>query len=214
MKNCYFCKEALDYSSAKERLPKDWPYDDEIIYHDDNIFSIVGSGPQVVPYVLILPKRHIFSTTQMNTNEWNSFINCLDFLIEKGGYDDELCIFEHSGESSRGSSSIDHCHIHIIKGELGLYHQKEFDEFLSLKNVKNHTSIPGENYLMIGKYKDSQLDIKISTDSFSNEQQYFRKALSRLIGEDDWNWRDHPKEELMLKIMNEFKCQGRSPKTS
>ena len=205
MRNCYFCEEGMEFSSAKKRLPADWPYEDEIIYYDKYIFSIVGSGPQTVPYILILPKRHIFSLAQMNHEEWQSFIRCLDFLVNKGGYGDELCIFEHGGESKGGSSSIDHCHVHVIKGELGLYYRNDFKDFLCIRNVKDNSCLVGEHYLLIGKYKNAELEIKLAPDFETPEHQYFRRMLARQLNEEFWDWRENRKETLMLETMNKFK---------
>lgn len=204
MRNCYFCEEAQDFSAARKRLPKDWPFENEIIYCDEYIFSIVGSGPQVVPYVLILPKRHVYSLSELDHNEWRSFLNCLEYLVNKGGYGNELCIFEHGGESLLGASSIDHCHVHVIRGEIGLYYRQDFTSYTCIIDVKDNSCISGKNYLLIGKYEDSKLDIKLAIDFFASEHQYFRRILAKQLNEQFWDWRTDQKADKMLEIMNHF----------
>ena len=169
MKNCYFCKEAQDFSAARARLPEDWPFENEIVYSDEYVFSIVGSGPQVVPYVLILPRRHVCSLSKLDHNEWRAFLNCLEYLVNRGGYGNELCIFEHGGESLHGASSIDHCHVHVIRGEIGLYNRREFEPYTWIGDVKDNSCITGEHYLLIGKYKDFKLDVKMEADVLTPE---------------------------------------------
>ena len=205
MKTCYFCEEALNFSKGRLRLPSDWPYADEVVYYDENVFSIVGSSPQVSPYLLILPKRHIYSMAQMNDKEWNSFICCLEYLINKGGYNEELCIFEHGGKANESSSSIDHCHMHVIPGETGLYQNETFNTFIEMQNISNSSQINGDNYLLIGRYINGKLDIKISYDKTKGVHQYFRKVLSQKLCLPEWDWKKNPKFDIMLETLRGFK---------
>ena len=58
---CYFCEGGKDFSIVKKKYGEQWPFENEVVFHDENVFAIVGAAPQVIPYVLILPYRHIYS---------------------------------------------------------------------------------------------------------------------------------------------------------
>ena len=59
-------------------------------------------------------------------------------------------------------------------------------------------------YLLIGKYEDSKLDIKLAIDFFASEHQYFRRILAKQLNEQFWDWRTDQKADKMLEIMNHF----------
>ena len=199
--SCYFCREGRNFAIAKERLGLSWPFENEVVYYDDNIFAIVGSSPQVVPYLLILPYRHIYSASEMSSDEMTSFLKCMNYLCGRGGFGEDLCFFEHGGKSEEGSSSIDHCHIHIIDAKYDLFNQKRFDGFTKYSNT-----IPciTESYLMVGTYSKKGFEVKVANDSLAHERQYFRRRLAEILGENEWDWRKDPRQDRMLETMKGF----------
>lgn len=201
MQSCYFCEEGKDFAVAKRRLGDLWPYENEVVFHDENVFAIVGASPQVIPYILILPYRHIYSVTEMTQTEKYSFINCLKYLCGRGGYGKELCIFEHGGKSEEGSSSIDHCHIHVIDGKYSLYYQKKYNNFQVYKNEFPERK---DSYLMIGKFDSEGFELKVATNHTAHERQYFRRRLAELIGDKQWDWHKDIRIDNMIETMKGF----------
>ena len=197
---CYFCEEGKDFSIVKKKYGEQWPFENEVVFHDENVFAIVGAAPQVIPYVLILPYRHIYSVTEMTEEEKKSLMSCMDFLLGRGGYSNELCFFEHGGKSESGSSSIDHCHVHIIDGKYGLFEQEHYESF----NRYDYIPTIEGSYLMVGKYSKEGIKVKITTDKESHQRQYFRRRLAKIIGEPQWDWRVDYFFERMIKTMNAF----------
>ena len=59
MNNCIFCAEGKSFLKAKEFLGDRWPYPNRVVFFDSNVYAVVGYIPQVVPYILIIPYRHI-----------------------------------------------------------------------------------------------------------------------------------------------------------
>lgn len=207
MSKCYFCEEGKDFSISKKRLGDSWPYKNDVVFHDDKVFAVVGVAPQVVPYVLILPYRHIYSLSEMTIAEKNSLHKCLDYLLDRAGYGNELCIFEHGGKSESGSSSIDHCHIHVIDGKYGLFQHEEFARFSSYTNYIPAITGP---YLMVGKYTRNHIVLKISGNQQIHEHQFFRKKLAEIIGEKRWDWHEDERIDHMIKVMKGFKKKGKN----
>lgn len=201
MENCYFCEEGKNFATAKQRLGDLWPYENEVVFHDENVFAIVGASPQVIPYILILPYRHIYSAAEMTQIEKDSFRNCLKSLCDRGGYGKELCIFEHGGKSEEGASSIDHCHIHVIDGKYGLYYQKRYANF---EVYKNEIPERKDSYLMIGKFNSEGLELKVAPSHTSHERQYFRRRLSEIIGDKQWDWHKDVRIDNMIATMKGF----------
>lgn len=201
MGDCYFCEEGKDFMVAKRRLGHLWPYENEVVFYDESVFAIAGASPQVVPYVLILPYRHIYSTAEMTQAEKNSFQNCLKYLCGRGGYGKELCVFEHGGKSEDGSSSIDHCHIHVIDGKYGLYYQKRYGDFQVYKN--EIPEVKG-SYLMVGRFNSDGLELKITTNHIAHERQYFRRRLAEIICDKQWDWHEDDRIDKMIETMKGF----------
>ena len=198
--SCYFCEEGKDFSIVKKRYGNIWSYDNEVIFHDDNIFAIVGASPQVVPYILILPYRHIYSVTEMTKQEIISFYKCLNYLCGRGGYGNELCVFEHGGKSEDGSSAIDHCHVHVIDGKYKLFYHNSYDNYTIYNTIPKITG----SYLLIGSYKKNKLSLKIATNHIVHERQFFRRRLAEIINEDEWDWHKNFKIDKMLETMRAF----------
>ena len=200
MNQCVFCEEANDFASAHLFLGKQWPYRDRVVYSDPYIFTVVGYSPQVCPYILIIPRRHIFAMSEMNAQERNSFMQCLNFLLRHKCFDSGLCFFEHGGMASSGSSSIDHCHIHVISREWTLFHHSCLNSFSLFSDLDHFIS---DNYLLVGEYIAGQLLLKIAPDNRC-EHQFFRKLLAEVIGETQWDWRKDMRIDKMITTMSFF----------
>lgn len=206
MNNCYFCKVGKNFSVAKTKLGEQWPFENDVVYYDEAVFAVVGSAPQVIPYILILPYRHIFSLSQMNEYEWYHFIKCLHYLQDNGGFGHELCFFEHGGRATGGASSIDHCHIHVIDEKIKFYDNYIFDDYTFYEKISSVSMLNNmEHYLLIGKFQSkNNINIKISNNQNATESQFFRKKLAEHIGSKDWDWHIDNKINKMITIMEGF----------
>lgn len=203
MNSCIFCSEGKSFLKAKDFLGDKWPYPNRVVFFDSNVYAVVGYSPQVVPYILIIPYRHINSMLEMNKKEKDSFIKCLEFLSGRGGYSQQISIFEHGGKAENSSSSIDHCHIHVIDGQWKMFEKVKWKNFEYIDNFEKMKWNYTDSYLLIGEYNSGKLCIKITKDTI-NEHQYFRKRLAEIIGDKRWNWKDDINYEKMIETMRLF----------
>lgn len=202
MNNCIFCEEGANFSYAKSFLGDDWPFQNRVIYSDNCVFAIVGYGPQVCPYLLIIPYRHICSLAEMDEREKKSFLECLRFLSSSGVFSKSICFFEHGGSSEEGSSSVDHCHVHIIDNRFEFFDYPSFSDYRKIHKI-SELQVFSPAYYLVGKYNDGRIEMKVKRDD-CHEHQYFRKVLAELLGEKQWNWKSNPRFDLMIKSMQLF----------
>ena len=200
MNQCVFCREAANFTVAHTFLGDRWPYRDRIIYSDPYVFTVAGYSPQVCPYLLIIPRRHIFAMSEMTIGERDSFMQCLAYLSTFATCSSGLCIFEHGGKAENGSSSIDHCHIHVISREYSLFRHPFLNSFSPLLDFGDF--IDGQ-YLLAGEYVNGQLSLRIAPDSRC-EHQFFRKLLAEIIGESQWDWHADMRINRMIETMKIF----------
>ena len=206
-KECVFCNEGSDFSYSKSFLGDNWPFQNRVVYSDDYVFAIVGYSPQVCPYILIIPYRHIYSVAQMNKIELQAFINCLQFLSSSGAYSSSLCFFEHGGSSEDGSSSIDHCHVHVIDNSTKFYNSSSFTEFKKIHRISD-LQIYSKAYYLVGIFSEDKLEMKAQEDN-RHEHQYFRKVLAECLGEKQWNWKLDMRFDMMVNSMKLFRNANR-----
>src|SRR3990167_7791088 len=98
---CEFCKFTPKSKQVLKNLKHFW-----IV---DNVFGYdMWDSSGVVEHIMLVPKRHIESISQLNSNENQEFIDNLG-LYEKKGYS----IYARSHSNSR--KSVAHQHTHFIK---------------------------------------------------------------------------------------------------
>lgn len=110
--NCLFCKIAAG------QIPG------EIVYQDQDIVAFADIHPQAQHHVLIIPRRHVPSITDITMEEGpllaQMFIAAQkiarDLNIDQSGYRMVANTGSHSGQT------IFHLHFHLLGGEqLGLF---------------------------------------------------------------------------------------------
>ena len=202
MNECIFCREGSEPSISRQFLGKEWPYIDRILHSDQYFYVIAGLGPQVSPYMLIVPYRHLLSLADMNQIELSAFQECLKIISNNTSMNLSLNFFEHGGSSVKGSSSIDHCHIHVIDGSLDFYNNDFFSEYSEITLEKVHSiKTP---YFLVGKYYNDRIIMKYEKDN-RHEHQYLRKVLASHLRMNTWNWKEDKRMDLMLDTMRCFK---------
>lgn len=202
MNNCFFCSEGKDFSYSRSIMGEDWPYMDRVVYSNDHVYAVAGYGPQIAPYVLVIPFRHMKSMADMNSNEIRDFERCLYTLNTRHTMGRSICFFEHGGSSTDGSSSIDHCHIHVINGDIGFFDYEEFEDYEEISWLDiGMTEVP---YFLVGQYIDGNIWIKVKKDT-RQEHQYLRKVLAKKLGLEQWDWKENQRADLMLDTMEMFR---------
>lgn len=107
MENCIFCSIASKQSSAKSE------------YEDAEIVAFDDINPKAKTHILIVPKKHISSITELNESDTNLMGKMIlvakrlaeDKQIANNGYRLVFNVGKHSGQV------VDHIHLHLMGGE-------------------------------------------------------------------------------------------------
>lgn len=103
MSDCIFCK------LKDKEIPTD------VIYEDEKIFCFVDADPQAPVHVLMIPKKHIASINEVETEDENlmghmmmKIKNVAEILGLENGYR----VVINCGED--GMQTVKHLHLHIL----------------------------------------------------------------------------------------------------
>jgi diadenosine tetraphosphate (Ap4A) HIT family hydrolase len=177
------------------------------LLENEHFFVMPSLGSLVPNYLLIVTKRHINAMSELNYDEFKSYIQLIKDLsdIFKHKFNRYPIIFEHgtTDTAENGASSITHAHTHIVdfnyKNENKLIEELRFYEFdiLNLTKIKQnyiyYQNPKGKNFISFDFEKTSQLmRIKIAEDL--NIKSYF-------------NWREHAFINNTIETINNFKKQ-------
>lgn len=189
--DCLFCnKFFVPYSTNVEKTWYDVP-----VYQTAEFIAVPALGQIVPGYLLIVPRKHIFSMAQLTVKEIHSlreFCNSIAKIQSK--YWGWPVIFEHGScnEEKTSGACIIHAHWHLVPGNFDLRPpDAEFTQIESFESFAQSRKT-GNPYLF---YEDQDrnayiVDVKVATS------QLFRKELARLVGkEDQWDYLVFPEYE-------------------
>ena len=186
--DCLFCK-----------LLKGKPVHEQAsLYESENFLVIPGSGAFLDGYLMILPKSHVMSCSELNFEQKQEMLEVIEDVkfILKGIYGKDILVWENgSGLNGKGKpkTSIVHAHIHACPS------------MLNVLETTNATGIPifpitseelpkykENSYLLIMNYDGNWY---ISADpKLYIPRQYVRQLIAlehNIVGE-FWNWRVYP----------------------
>ena len=106
MSDCIFCK------IANGEIPTDTVYENELVR------AFRDADPQAPTHVLVVPKRHVQSASQLTQEDGDLMLAMLDAIhavvkiegIEEAGYR----LVANTGE--QGGQSVPHLHVHVLGG--------------------------------------------------------------------------------------------------
>ncbi|MBQ3403514.1 MAG: histidine triad nucleotide-binding protein [Synergistaceae bacterium] len=104
MSDCIFCK------IANGEIPSNF------VYEDENVAAFRDVNPQAPVHVLVIPKKHIASSAEVqDSSVWSTLMNAAvkiarDMGLDKDGY--RMVI--NTGE--QGGQSVPHLHLHLLAG--------------------------------------------------------------------------------------------------
>ncbi len=111
----------------------------EVFYENENFMAVYNSRPVVKGHCLVIPKRHILETYQLNDSERKDFIsfsNKAIFLALKYSNASDFDFLLQKGE--KAGQSIRHLHFHIIPREendvLGVSKTRFFKSFSEMES--------------------------------------------------------------------------------
>jgi len=206
---CYFCDEIQNPALIKKLLGSSFSHNDRILYSSEHVVAIPGYGPQVYPYILILTKRHISSFLEATSIEKREIFQCLDWLLDIGIYSSsKLCVFEHGGDILTSCSCVDHCHLHVISSDVGLYEKVDWGKDEINCEIDATTTLDDvESYLLLGTYehKANRINAKLNLREDIREHQYFRRRIAQILSEDLWSWKSGMNYKWIDRLVGDIK---------
>jgi diadenosine tetraphosphate (Ap4A) HIT family hydrolase len=212
--DCLFCVESQIPENARTFLSDEWPFENRLIYADDLTYAVPGYSPQIYPYALVLPRRHVFSMLSTSPDERVSIIACLSALTRLPAYQaSPLYVFEHGGctREAHGNSCLEHAHFHVISNRVNI-----FSRFVQEHDVRPFSFEPTGEALLVERYLFAGVFTSQRVDGFLvpthvPERQYFRRIIASEIGDPRWNWRLGINEHLMLALKECAETHKRQP---
>lgn len=207
---CDFCNELNGEDNLYWRVAEKYGLSrNRMIYEGRNwvIWPTIGA---IIPgYVLIVSKKHHISMMDCDKKE----IIELEYLIKETRrilesiYHFPCIMFEHGGGcgNSNKSSSIDHCHLHVMPIKEDIYNKIDVDKFkiIELKSLNEFDKRKRHNgsYLLYQNHKE-QFFIMYANTYIS---QYFRQLIALSVGfPEKWNWRHNYFVENINKTINDI----------
>ena len=185
---CLFC-ELLNGKPIHEQAS---------LYESENFLVIPGSGAFINGYLLILPKLHIMSCSELSDKlrqELFCVIEDVKFILNSI-YKKNVLIWENgSGIGGKGKSktSIVHAHIHVCPSNLNIQKIKKTAEipFFSIKK-QDLPKYKKNSYLLVLEHGDN-LHICYN-HNFYIPRQFIRQliAIENNNKGEIWNWRKFP----------------------
>lgn len=183
---------------------------DRIIMKTHNFVVLPTVGCMVENYLLIIPKYHYTSFSQLSNSEiieLDEIIGKICF-INRAYYKQNTLMFEHGSldEGCNSGNSIVHAHLHILPFSYSLLHKMRIDnlKIISINGFEEIKSkaIGHSSYLY---YRDLTGEQYVVFHS-GVPSQYFRKLLAEHLGlHYEWNWREYPFLDNMQKTIQFYR---------
>lgn len=105
MSDCIFCR------IIKGEIPS------ECVYEDDFVYAFRDITPQAPVHVLIVPREHIASVSELTAESSHLVAKCYEAIVkiaEKEGLHNGFRIITNSGND--GGQTVLHLHFHLLGG--------------------------------------------------------------------------------------------------
>jgi len=181
---CFFCNIFSKKNNGLQSLK--W-YDVPVLEESD--FVAVPALGQIVPgYLLVAPRKHVFSIAQLNESSRKNFYGFIKQVCKlQTELWDRPIIFEHGAchESKKAGACINHAHWHLVPGNWNILPPdiqakklSSFGEFIEQTN-KQHP------YLL---FVDQNTNFYLA-EGDGIPSQFFRRFLAAAVGKpDEWDY--------------------------
>ena len=181
---------------------------DIIMYESENFFVKIEYGCLKKGMVMINPKEHIFSASEIpdeQMDEYEEVKRDIEFLL-KAMYGDEPVIFFEHGASPTGFSShqrsIVHAHTHVA---WGITLEEKYQKMVCLHEVKDVRDLKGSKYFSYQEGTDGKL-LAVSDPKVYVQRQYPRQVIGLQLGipNEKTNWRNEGFMENIKETFRDF----------
>ena len=105
MSDCLFCKIAAG------EIPS------TCVYEDEDVFAFRDINPQAPVHVLVIPRKHIGSVSEINAENAGAAARCLEVIgdiARKEGLENGYRVISNCGPDA--GQTVPHLHFHILGG--------------------------------------------------------------------------------------------------
>ena len=186
---------------------------DIIVFQNENFYLTPTVGSFVDGYLLLNPKKHIFSMAQLSQEQLAEYweLSKEIALVQQEVYGVNPIIFEHGAARTCQETlhdSVVHAHTHFTPAEFSKHAQQamlaqgKFQEF-DRENLGQWSEVP---YCMFIN-EDSNSFITHKSNLPENlRRQYVRRHLANAIGKgEQFEWREYPFYDTMTRTTAQLK---------
>lgn len=184
------------------------PYRRAICAENDDFAVIPSIGPLAPGHVLVTPKRHVRSFASLSPSECDggAEIAAMVATALARTYGRAVHRFEH-GSAICGNSiacSVEHAHLHLVPADVEVWPMIEAaGPWIELDRASLRTVVAGREYLMY-EGPDQRRMAWITGDT-PIASQFMRRALASALGEGSrWDWRHHPRREVIRATLSDL----------
>ena len=203
---CYAISTEVDFGNTPDFITRCGRGQSRVFWKSANSFAMIALGPLTIGNAVIVPHRHYRSISEMPLEEIEALSMDLESIMrlieQRTGL--PVVVFEHGMPSvpSEIDSCIDHVHLQMIPTEVDILAEIKHRLTLSgpIESIEELSRYNGEvPYLYISQ--PSELRGKVFLDQ-GIPSQYVRRVYAEAVNDSHgWNWRSHPRCEVISKSM-------------
>jgi len=190
-------------------------FQNKTLFESDNFRVIPSLGAMVEGWILLIPKDHYISFSEMDDVRLKEAEMMCDkvYSLLEGLYQSKIVSFEN-GASSRNNKigcGVDYAHIHFVPIEidlkkiLDLEYQTEL-EWKSVKSIQDIKSYQNDSYFYIKNNNNE----RYITRAINPRSQVIRKGIANLIGvPNQYDWKTHSFHKNIVKTIDSF-CSAKT----
>ncbi len=119
MENCVFCKIVAGVLSGHDSSPiRDDPtgpgeseISSDVVFESGDFIVIRDVNPKVKGHMLVIPKRHVGSFMELESEMYKEFLGTVRDVVKQEGLKDFNLVVN---EGSVAGQVVDHLHLHIL----------------------------------------------------------------------------------------------------
>lgn len=204
--SCCICSQIHGDASNDllARLMADEGYVRRVPFESESFAVIPSVGPLVEGHVLLCPKHHFKSFSQVPLTLEDEFILIKSRVLSSIGktFGRSIHYFEHGSARAAAQPvcTVEHAHLHVVPTEVEIWPMiKDAFAWHSLADVRlsELSTITGDLEYLWYETPDGESFVTTAIEG-TFESQYMRKVFARALNcEETWNWREFPRVEAL-----------------
>ena len=190
MKKCLFCDIIHNKNNERSAL------DNAVLYEDSNFLIKPALGALTEGYLVMMPKRHVFSMAELSDAEIREYFSLegetKDIISREYGIDP--IVLEHGSGNGKGKfdGSIVHAHSHVVPINFAPQEHENFIEEYAMQefNLSKLQRFSGLPYYLYTDQTNTSNISEIKGDA--HQSQNLRLKIAKHLGiAEKYDWRKH-----------------------